>query len=174
MPMMDGYQFLAALRMAGGRVGAIPVVFLTARGLTADRIQASNTLEHYISYITLNVTVLVFPCCTEVGTKCSMVPRRLFNYFSLYYAFPMLLISCPISDPQHQSVPFSRRCKQLDCSSVTRAVYSTVLKKAPATPRPFVPHPVLAVCLLLLPLLVVVMVVVRAVQSVFLLPEPST
>lgn len=39
MPGMDGYQFLQALRTAGGRASRIPMVFLTARGMTSDRIE---------------------------------------------------------------------------------------------------------------------------------------
>lgn len=38
MPQVDGYQFLAQLR-ADPRFKSIPVVFLTARGMTGDRIQ---------------------------------------------------------------------------------------------------------------------------------------
>lgn len=40
MPRMDGFQFLEALRAGSGRERAIPVVFLTARGMTQDRIEA--------------------------------------------------------------------------------------------------------------------------------------
>ncbi|WP_026080018.1 response regulator transcription factor [Spirulina subsalsa] len=38
MPQVDGYQFLAKLR-EDSRFKALPVVFLTARGMTGDRIQ---------------------------------------------------------------------------------------------------------------------------------------
>ncbi|NJK88180.1 MAG: response regulator transcription factor [Myxococcales bacterium] len=38
MPQVDGYQFLERLR-ADGRFQAMPVIFLTARGMTSDRIQ---------------------------------------------------------------------------------------------------------------------------------------
>jgi DNA-binding NarL/FixJ family response regulator len=38
MPQVDGYQFLAQLR-ADPRFADLPVVFLTARGMTMDRIQ---------------------------------------------------------------------------------------------------------------------------------------
>jgi DNA-binding response OmpR family regulator len=38
MPQVDGYQFLAQLR-SDDRFQGMPVVFLTARGMTSDRIQ---------------------------------------------------------------------------------------------------------------------------------------
>jgi DNA-binding NarL/FixJ family response regulator len=38
MPQVDGYQFLQTLR-ADDRFQALPVIFLTARGMTTDRIQ---------------------------------------------------------------------------------------------------------------------------------------
>jgi DNA-binding NarL/FixJ family response regulator len=38
MPQVDGYQFLATLR-GDERFQSIPVIFLTARGMTSDRIQ---------------------------------------------------------------------------------------------------------------------------------------
>ncbi len=42
MPKVDGYQFLQKLR-EDPRYQAIPVVFLTARGMTSDRIQGYET-----------------------------------------------------------------------------------------------------------------------------------
>lgn len=49
MPEVDGYQFLAKLR-EDPRYQAIPVVFLTARGMTSDRIQGYNAgCDAYIS-----------------------------------------------------------------------------------------------------------------------------
>ena len=41
MPQVDGYQFLAQVR-EDARFQALPVVFLTARGMTSDRIQGYN------------------------------------------------------------------------------------------------------------------------------------
>ncbi|OLP15630.1 DNA-binding response regulator [Leptolyngbya sp. 'hensonii'] len=41
MPQVDGYEFLKQLR-EDPRYKALPVVFLTARGMTADRIQGYN------------------------------------------------------------------------------------------------------------------------------------
>ena len=40
MPEMNGFRFLEALRAGGRRERSIPVVFLTARGMTTDRIEA--------------------------------------------------------------------------------------------------------------------------------------
>jgi DNA-binding NarL/FixJ family response regulator len=49
MPEVDGYQFLARLR-EDMRYQAIPVVFLTARGMTSDRIQGYHAgCDAYIS-----------------------------------------------------------------------------------------------------------------------------
>jgi DNA-binding NarL/FixJ family response regulator len=49
MPQVDGYQFLKQLR-EDPRFGALPVVFLTARGMTSDRIQGYNAgCDAYIS-----------------------------------------------------------------------------------------------------------------------------
>jgi DNA-binding NarL/FixJ family response regulator len=49
MPQVDGYQFLAKLRN-DPRFQAIPVVFLTARGMTSDRIQGYQTgCDAYLS-----------------------------------------------------------------------------------------------------------------------------
>lgn len=42
MPQTDGYQFLEQLR-EDPRYQAIPVIFLTARGMTRDRIKGHNT-----------------------------------------------------------------------------------------------------------------------------------
>ena len=42
MPQVDGYQFLRQLR-EDARFQSLPVVFLTARGMTADRIQGYET-----------------------------------------------------------------------------------------------------------------------------------
>jgi len=42
MPQVDGYQFLQQLR-EDPRFQSLPVVFLTARGMTADRIQGYQT-----------------------------------------------------------------------------------------------------------------------------------
>ncbi|CAM9705570.1 unnamed protein product, partial [Ascophyllum nodosum] len=39
MPEMNGFRFLEALRAGGRRERSIPVVFLTARGMTTDRIE---------------------------------------------------------------------------------------------------------------------------------------
>ncbi|MBF2035535.1 MAG: response regulator transcription factor [Leptolyngbyaceae cyanobacterium T60_A2020_046] len=41
MPQVDGYQFLKQVR-EDARYQALPVVFLTARGMTSDRIQGYN------------------------------------------------------------------------------------------------------------------------------------
>lgn len=41
MPQVDGYQFLAQVR-EDPRYRSLPVVFLTARGMTSDRIQGYN------------------------------------------------------------------------------------------------------------------------------------
>jgi len=49
MPQVDGYQFLKQLR-DDPRYAALPVVFLTARGMTSDRIQGySAGVDAYIS-----------------------------------------------------------------------------------------------------------------------------
>jgi len=49
MPQVDGYQFLKKLR-EDGRFQTIPVVFLTARGMTSDRIQGYNAgCDAYLS-----------------------------------------------------------------------------------------------------------------------------
>jgi len=49
MPQVDGYQFLAQMRQ-DDRFKALPVVFLTARGMTADRIQGYNAgCDAYLS-----------------------------------------------------------------------------------------------------------------------------
>ncbi|WP_013323953.1 response regulator transcription factor [Gloeothece verrucosa] len=49
MPEVDGYQFLKKLR-ENQRYETIPVVFLTARGMTSDRIQGYNAgCDAYIS-----------------------------------------------------------------------------------------------------------------------------
>ncbi|ACK71358.1 two component transcriptional regulator, LuxR family [Gloeothece citriformis PCC 7424] len=49
MPEVDGYQFLKKLR-DDPRYEAIPVVFLTARGMTTDRIQGYNAgCDAYLS-----------------------------------------------------------------------------------------------------------------------------
>ena len=49
MPQVDGYQFLKQLR-EDPRFEALPVVFLTARGMTSDRIQGYNAgVDAYIS-----------------------------------------------------------------------------------------------------------------------------
>ncbi|HEY9662119.1 MAG TPA: response regulator transcription factor [Allocoleopsis sp.] len=49
MPQVDGYQFLQQMR-DDPRFQALPVVFLTARGMTADRIQGySAGCDAYIS-----------------------------------------------------------------------------------------------------------------------------
>lgn len=42
MPGINGFRFLEALRSGGRPERSIPVVFLTARGLTMDRIEASD------------------------------------------------------------------------------------------------------------------------------------
>lgn len=48
-PQVDGYQFLKQLR-DDPRFQAVPVVFLTARGMTADRIQGYNAgCDAYLS-----------------------------------------------------------------------------------------------------------------------------
>lgn len=44
MPEVDGYQFLEKLR-DDPRFQSIPVVFLTARGMTSDRIKGYNALS---------------------------------------------------------------------------------------------------------------------------------
>jgi DNA-binding NarL/FixJ family response regulator len=41
MPRVDGYQFLAQMR-SDDRFKALPVIFLTAKGMTTDRIQGFN------------------------------------------------------------------------------------------------------------------------------------
>jgi DNA-binding NarL/FixJ family response regulator len=49
MPRVDGYEFLKRLR-ADPRFQTIPVIFLTARGMTSDRIQGYNTgCDAYLS-----------------------------------------------------------------------------------------------------------------------------
>lgn len=49
MPQVDGYQFLKQLR-EDPRYEALPVVFLTARGMTSDRIQGYTAgVDAYIS-----------------------------------------------------------------------------------------------------------------------------
>jgi DNA-binding NarL/FixJ family response regulator len=49
MPQVDGYQFLKKLR-EDPRFTALPVVFLTARGMTGDRIQGYNAgCDAYVS-----------------------------------------------------------------------------------------------------------------------------
>jgi DNA-binding NarL/FixJ family response regulator len=49
MPQVDGYQFLSKLR-EDPRFKALPVVFLTARGMTSDRIQGySAGCDAYLS-----------------------------------------------------------------------------------------------------------------------------
>lgn len=49
MPQVDGYQFLKQVR-EDPRFDTLPVVFLTARGMTADRIQGYNSgVDAYIS-----------------------------------------------------------------------------------------------------------------------------
>jgi DNA-binding NarL/FixJ family response regulator len=49
MPQVDGYQFLKQLR-EDPRFQTLPVIFLTARGMTADRIQGySAGVDAYIS-----------------------------------------------------------------------------------------------------------------------------
>jgi DNA-binding NarL/FixJ family response regulator len=49
MPQVDGYQFLKQMR-EDPRFEALPVVFLTARGMTSDRIQGYNAgVDAYIS-----------------------------------------------------------------------------------------------------------------------------
>lgn len=49
MPQVDGYQFLKQLR-EDPRYQALPVVFLTARGMTTDRIQGYNAgCDAYLS-----------------------------------------------------------------------------------------------------------------------------
>ena len=41
MPQVDGYQFLKQLR-DDPRLTSLPVIFLTAKGMTGDRIQGSS------------------------------------------------------------------------------------------------------------------------------------
>lgn len=49
MPQVDGYQFLKQLR-DDARFKALPVVFLTARGMTSDRIQGYHAgVDAYLS-----------------------------------------------------------------------------------------------------------------------------
>jgi DNA-binding NarL/FixJ family response regulator len=49
MPQVDGYQFLEQLR-EDVRLQSIPVIFLTARGMTSDRIQGYNSgCDAYLS-----------------------------------------------------------------------------------------------------------------------------
>jgi DNA-binding NarL/FixJ family response regulator len=49
MPQVDGYQFLKQLR-EDARYQTLPVVFLTARGMTSDRIQGYNAgCDAYLS-----------------------------------------------------------------------------------------------------------------------------
>lgn len=49
MPQVDGYQFLGKLR-EDPRFKALPVIFLTARGMTSDRIQGySSGCDAYLS-----------------------------------------------------------------------------------------------------------------------------
>lgn len=49
MPQVDGYQFLQQVR-EDPRFKSLPVVFLTARGMTSDRIQGYNAgVDHYLS-----------------------------------------------------------------------------------------------------------------------------
>jgi len=49
MPQVDGYKFLAQLR-ADSRFASLPVIFLTARGMTSDRIQGYQAgCDAYIS-----------------------------------------------------------------------------------------------------------------------------
>jgi DNA-binding NarL/FixJ family response regulator len=49
MPQVDGYQFLKQLR-EDPRFTALPVIFLTARGMTSDRIQGYNAgCDAYLS-----------------------------------------------------------------------------------------------------------------------------
>ena len=49
MPQVDGYQFLKQLR-EDPRFQTLPVIFLTARGMTSDRIQGYNAgCDDYIS-----------------------------------------------------------------------------------------------------------------------------
>lgn len=49
MPQVDGYQFLQQMR-DDPRFAALPVIFLTARGMTTDRIQGYNSgCDAYIS-----------------------------------------------------------------------------------------------------------------------------
>jgi DNA-binding NarL/FixJ family response regulator len=49
MPQVDGYQFLRKLR-EDGRFKTLPVVFLTARGMTSDRIQGYKSgCDAYLS-----------------------------------------------------------------------------------------------------------------------------
>jgi len=49
MPQVDGYQFLKQLR-EDPQLKALPVIFLTARGMTADRIQGYNAgCDAYLS-----------------------------------------------------------------------------------------------------------------------------
>ena len=49
MPQVDGYQFLAQVR-EDPRYKSLPVIFLTARGMTSDRIQGYNAgADAYLS-----------------------------------------------------------------------------------------------------------------------------
>jgi DNA-binding NarL/FixJ family response regulator len=49
MPEVDGYQFLAQMR-ADPRFSRLPIVFLTARGMTKDRIEGYNAgVDAYLS-----------------------------------------------------------------------------------------------------------------------------
>lgn len=49
MPEVDGYQFLAQIR-EDSRFKTLPVIFLTARGMTSDRIQGYNAgCDAYLS-----------------------------------------------------------------------------------------------------------------------------
>ena len=49
MPRVDGYQFLEQMR-GDDRFKALPVIFLTAKGMTSDRIQGYNAgADRYIS-----------------------------------------------------------------------------------------------------------------------------
>jgi DNA-binding NarL/FixJ family response regulator len=48
MPQVDGYQFLKTLR-ADDRFQGLPVIFMTARGMTSDRIQGYDAgCDHYL------------------------------------------------------------------------------------------------------------------------------
>ena len=49
MPQVDGYQFLKQMR-EDARFSNLPVVFLTARGMTKDRIQGYHSgVDAYLS-----------------------------------------------------------------------------------------------------------------------------